>query len=134
MQDIKRRRRPPCGTGTRQKTATLTDPTLWLIVRGRRCTKKRSWCYTDSVRSKQIKRIRSPTVLGKTPKDLPWGLHLKKQKPAEVRKLIQNHIESILKKETHYLGRTKLYLDKRLSVKKMHGLFRGSEYKLLFLL
>lgn len=53
-----------------------------------------------SVTIKQIKRIRSLKVLGKTPKDLR-GLHVKKAHQQEVRILVKEHIESFPAKLTH---------------------------------
>ncbi|XP_063229450.1 uncharacterized protein LOC134534793 [Bacillus rossius redtenbacheri] len=90
---------------------------------------KREVCYKAflslfAITDKRVKRIRKLALLGKSPVDERGKTSSANTLPPEVREKIRNHILSFPVKCTKYTGKTKSYLDARLSVKSMYNLFK----------
>lgn len=119
--DVKRRR-PRKEHSSKQVYKTFT----YYITIG---NKRTQVCYKaflalNAITDKRVKRIRKLLLEGKTPEDKRGKGTSANTLPPETREIIRNHIESFPVKQAHYSGKTKDYLDARLSVSCMYRLMK----------
>lgn len=84
---------------------------------------KKAFVSINGVTEGRVRRLCDLITLGKSPKD-NRGKHPKANtKSPEICFMIHEHILSFPRKKTHYSGKEIEYLDARLDIKIMHGLF-----------
>ena len=91
--------------------------------------KKTEVCYKaflslHSITDKRVKRLRKLASEGKTPVDNRGKKQSANTLTPETREIIRNHIDSFPTKVSRYSGKTKLFLDARLSVVTMYRLLK----------
>ena len=85
---------------------------------------KKAYMSLHALAQSKVQRLKAILVAGDSPRDMR-GRHNKRSHvlPSEITIKINEHIASFPKKTTHYGSKDVVYLDARLTIKTMHGLF-----------
>lgn len=75
-----------------------------------------------AISEKRVRRIRHLKLIGQTPED-KRGKNVSNSLPAEIHRLVDEHIKSFPLKETHYKGKKSYYLSPDLNIKTMWKLY-----------